>query len=229
MLPFKRIITVIYFAALAADCYLIEAGQGFRYFTKGLLMPLLMLLLLLQSAQSAKVYPRNLILGALLLSFAGDILLLKSLDPRFFIAGLLCFLGVQLLYIFFFRRVIRNRKVNMGLLATTAAGMFIYILLFLWILWNPAKELRVPVIVYAVALSAMLVAAVTTTARKSLVKITTQFYIPGAIFFVLSDSLLAIEKFVVHEKFIEVLVMITYGVAQYLITTGATLYLIKRK
>jgi uncharacterized membrane protein YhhN len=46
------------------------------------------------------------------------------------------------------------------------------------------------------------------------------FYLVGAVFFVLSDSLLAINKFYQPFAFAGVFIMLTYCAAQYFIVTG---------
>ena len=45
-------------------------------------------------------------------------------------------------------------------------------------------------------------------------------FIPGAAFFVLSDGLLALNKFLYHQPILDILVMLTYGLAQYFLVRG---------
>jgi len=45
-------------------------------------------------------------------------------------------------------------------------------------------------------------------------------FIPGALLFVLSDASLAVNMFKMQHIVIEVLVMLTYGLAQFFITRG---------
>jgi len=47
----------------------------------------------------------------------------------------------------------------------------------------------------------------------------------GAILFVVSDSLLAFNKFYSSFDYADVMIMLTYGVAQLFITGGATKYI----
>jgi uncharacterized membrane protein YhhN len=74
--------------------------------------------------------------------------------------------------------------------------------------------MRIPVIVYGLVISAMLLFALHAGATD---------YAVGAVLFVLSDSILALNKF--HTSFLLAgsLIMLTYGLAQYFIVTGASM------
>ncbi|HRF25670.1 MAG TPA: lysoplasmalogenase family protein, partial [Chitinophagaceae bacterium] len=52
-----------------------------------------------------------------------------------------------------------------------------------------------------------------------------KWLLTGAILFVISDSVLAINKFYYPFEYRGVLIMLTYGMAQWFIVKGAILYL----
>jgi uncharacterized membrane protein YhhN len=45
-------------------------------------------------------------------------------------------------------------------------------------------------------------------------------FIPGAVLFILSDAALAMNKFLLRQPRIDILVMLTYGAAQYCLVSG---------
>ena len=51
------------------------------------------------------------------------------------------------------------------------------------------------------------------------------YIISGALLFITSDSLLAINKFYSSFQYAGILIMLTYGIAQLLITLGAARYI----
>jgi uncharacterized membrane protein YhhN len=84
-------------------------------------------------------------------------------------------------------------------------------------------KLSLPVRIYGVVLSFMVMLAMHTTFIRQ--KRAGWFMAIGAILFVISDSLLAIDKFYSALNYSGLIVMITYGVAQLLITLGAVEYI----
>ncbi len=79
-------------------------------------------------------------------------------------------------------------------------------------------DLKIPVIVYAIILSTMLLFAF-----KGYLKWNSPaniYILLGAIIFVSSDSIMAFDKFYEPIKFSSLLIMSTYITAQYLIVVG---------
>ncbi|HEV2689737.1 MAG TPA: lysoplasmalogenase, partial [Bryobacteraceae bacterium] len=74
-------------------------------------------------------------------------------------------------------------------------------------------SLQLPVAIYMCAITAMAVTAI-------LARFSTPWVAIGAILFVVSDSLLAIDKFKTPVPYRDILVWSTYYGAQYAITTG---------
>lgn len=149
---------------------------------------------------------------ALALSSAGDILL--DLNPvRLFVFGLALFLLVHLLYVFLF---MRNRHVPDSLPWTRAAIVILVAgysgSIGAWLLPD-LGGLMLPVAVYICAITAMVVTAV-------LVRFEERGVVWGAVLFLISDSLLAIDKFKAQVPYRDYLVWATYYLGQYGIATG---------
>lgn len=180
---------------------------------KPLILLSLIVFYLLASAGVGKV-TNLLMLLALLFSLGGDIFLMYTdQNENMFIVGLLSFLLAHVLYIFVFNIKRTNRNVVRVILP-----LVLYALALLFLLIKGLNQLLIPVIVYMIAILAMVVFAFL---RKD--NVPNQSYamvMIGAIFFVISDSILAINKFYEPIACAHFLIMATYALAQYLITLG---------
>ena len=185
---------------------------------KPLLIPCLLYLFLIETNFSKVNNSRLLILG-LIFCWLGDVLLMfEYKDPIFFILGLAGFLTGHIFYILYFSKLsavpqkLKEKKMMMLL------PVLLYVLLLLYILYPSLGDLKIPVIVYAIVLTSMLSMALWQSQKidSSIAKL----FIAGAISFVLSDSLLALNKFYHPFKAAGFLIMFTYCLAQYLIVLG---------
>jgi uncharacterized membrane protein YhhN len=186
-----------------------------RWFTKPLLMPLLMLGFYTASGKrSGTLF--NLILVALFLSWAGDVLLqMKGM----FIPGLVAFLLAHIFYIAYFIRSNSRKKGLLQFQPLYTIPVVLYIILFLWLLYPYLDALKIPVTVYGITIGTMLLASINMRGRIN--DAAASFFIIGALLFVLSDSLLAVNLFAYSNIVLSLCVMITYASAQYLIVKGA--------
>ena len=185
-------------------------------FLKPFLMPLLLLFVYYKEAFPTK----KLLMLALTFSWIGDVLLLFTKSHElFFIAGLLSFLTAHVFYIFLFSK-----------LGTTVAykknpifwAGFVIILLYLQTLLSMLMPklgtLKIPVSIYAITISILLAFAWRGYFSWNL---SSRFFILfGAVAFVASDSLLAINKFYAPFEQAPFLIMVTYLAAQYGIVSG---------
>jgi uncharacterized membrane protein YhhN len=73
----------------------------------------------------------------------------------------------------------------------------------------------------------MVLTAVNTMKNRSVKKLAVKYFIPGAIFFVVSDSILAIAKFYYAFQYNAVVIMVTYGIAIFLLGNGIIRFLKK--
>jgi len=188
------------------------------YVTKPLIMVWIALYFLLYNENSRI---RTLALMAFTFSWAGDILLMFSnSNEMFFFAGVGGFFIAQLFYIMTFLSF--DRKTNRGYLSLKPIWIlpFAAYLLGIFLLLYPGLDgIMIPVIlVYALSLIGMSVAALNrqgTAGRRSFL-----FVFIGSLFFVSSDSMIAIDKFHTDIPQSGFLIMLTYIVAQYLIMRG---------
>jgi uncharacterized membrane protein YhhN len=149
---------------------------------------------------------------ALELCFFGDVLLLFT-GELFFIAGLVSFL---LAHILFIKIVIsRIKKVNLSKVILSAIPFLVVFGFLIFTLKNSLHEMLLPVIIYGLTISTFgTVSLIDFLNKKSKMAM---LMLLGAIFFMISDSLLAINKFYNPAHILEIIVMATYVTAQYLI------------
>ena len=194
--------------------------SSLEFITKPLLMPLLMLVFSFSTkglSSSLKIG----VFGALFFSWIGDVALLyDDVNPYLFIVGLIGFLIAHLHYVFVFIKSNKDNGPSFVLKKILIPLFVIYTLGFIYSLWPYLGELKIAVVVYATVLMFMGVFA-------TLRKISTGFYFVlfGAILFVISDSVLAFNKF--HTPFgsARILTMLTYGIAQLLIVLGLSKFI----
>jgi alkylglycerol monooxygenase len=183
--------------------------------------PLTMVIALVLVASSA--YPQRtrgrfgtkttlLILAALAGSLAGDAFLMV---PGFFIPGLVSFLVAHLFYVALFKSGQRWFPHRGALAGTLAFGVGMYT--FLWTGGLP-PALRVSVAAYVLVIALMAAQAI---GRATVLRDAPSLLVAvGAAFFMLSDSLLATNRFVMPLPMAQVWVLSTYYAAQALIVGG---------
>jgi uncharacterized membrane protein YhhN len=166
------------------------------------------LIIYLAFRQGGTAFPfyKTMILIGLGLSLVGDIFLM--LPRERFVAGLIAFLIAHLTFIsaFVFDFPLYYNWVYL-------APVALYILIFLKILTPHTGEMTLPVVVYALVIGTFVWLA---SCRYGTHVSESSFYVmTGAILFVLSDSLLAYNKFVKTLKAAPALVMVLYWGALY--------------
>jgi uncharacterized membrane protein YhhN len=203
----------------AADIYAIGSGATIlRHITKPLLMPLLILAYIM--GHDRKNIFSGLMISGLFFSWLGDILLMpEDNDGLFFILGLSCFLTTHILYIFYFLKISSPEKSFFSKYPYLLMFIGIYGAGLLYFLWPYLGGLKIPVSVYALIICTMLVMALWQCKRIPLH--IARSFILGAGLFVISDSILAINKFRQPTPFGEVLIMGTYVAAQVNIVLGS--------
>jgi uncharacterized membrane protein YhhN len=155
---------------------------------------------------------------AFLFSLFGDSFLMF---PEFFIPGLASFFVAQIFYIFLFQRTIKIsggnsflRQNYYWLFGYVIYGLSIYFLLFK----NLDFVLKIAVFMYMLALLGMSAMALNRYKTVSSASFKMVFY--GSVLFVVSDSLIALDKFFAPIPNDRIFVMSTYIAAQYLIMRG---------
>ena len=145
-------------------------------------------------------------------SLAGDIFLMFE---GFFIAGLVSFLVAHVFYVALFKHGQRWFAHRGALAATLAIGAAMYA--FLWVGGLPAA-LRVPVAAYVLVIALMAAQAI---GRAPVLRAMPSLMVAaGAGFFMLSDTLLATNRFVLPLPMAQAGVLATYYAAQILLVHG---------
>lgn len=162
------------------------------------------------------------VLLAIIFSCAGDtLLMLQEQDGNFFMFGLAAFLVAHIFYILAYRQHQSSDTSNelQGLqkiryafpIILSGTGLVV-------ILFNHLGGMKIPVLMYAIVLTAMVLAALFRFGKTSSSSFAMVF--GGAILFMISDSLIAINKFLEPLPLAGIWIMVTYIAAQYLIVTG---------
>ena len=195
--------------------------ETLEFISKLLLVPVLAAYLISQTASfNSNLKPWLLI--ALFFSWVGDILLMfEEKKSIFFLLGLGAFFIAQVFYIIFFHGI-RMREYIRGN-ALFLLLVVVYYAILISILSPHLGTLALPVRIYGVVLSFMLLLAMHTTLGKN--KKAGWWMMTGAILFVASDSLLAFNKFLSPFDYAGIITMLTYGLAQLFITHGAVRYI----
>jgi uncharacterized membrane protein YhhN len=197
-----------------------DKGEMAEMVTKPLLMLLLILFFFLATKGTQNIF-RNLVLLGLLFSWMGDVVLLfQERNPNFFLGGLVSFLIAQICYTLAFRQISTHHSPT---LIQEKGWMLIPFLVygmgFYFLIKGGLGTMRIPVIIYEVVILLMGITAMNRSRRvgdSSFI-----FVFAGALCFILSDSLLAVNKFSQPLPFSGFFIMLTYIMAQYLIIRGS--------
>jgi uncharacterized membrane protein YhhN len=213
---------LLFIVDLLADLFAVYTdNETLRYFTKPLLMLLLIVLFISQTRNVSSPLKKWIIL-ALTFSWIGDVLLMfESSNSNFFIFGLVAFLIAHIFYILFFENVIRKDGLSKNY--WWFLPVIIYYVALIYILSPHLNDMRLPVRIYGIVISYMLIQAMQTASVKD--QGAAALMIGGAVLFITSDSLLAINKFYKPFEYAGIAIMSTYGIAQLLITLGAVRYI----
>ena len=208
--------SILFFIIVIAEliCGSMESLSQFHYFIKPAILIALIIFFWKQSNHLNK-RTRNVTLLALILSLAGDVLLMfVGNSPNFFMGGLVSFLLAHLMYISVFLKS-RNKTANpfpiIVILLVYACGIFYF-------LKDGLDEMLIPVLLYLIVILAM--ASTAFLRKRSDNTNSYNLVFAGAIFFMISDSLLALNKFYQPLPLSGISIMITYALAQYLIVLG---------
>lgn len=185
-------------------------NRQFVWVFKPLTMVLIIVMAHIYSAR--KFFYLWAILVGLVFSLIGDVFLI--VPQTYFVFGLLSFLFAHIFYTAAFFKA-GEGKFNLASLATFLIGFLILALNY----GGVPAALKIPVIVYATAISLMLCFAL----NFYLTKKTPQslFALAGAFLFVVSDSILAFNKFTYEFFSAKIFILATYFTAQWLIARSA--------
>lgn len=214
----KKYGALIFLALLLAHLCCIYWGPApWRTVSKLVLIPFL--LLYLSASREGIVHP--LVVAGLVCSFAGDVFLAFS-GEIFFLAGMFAFICTHVCNLAYFVKLRRAVTPSGGreFIPAMAGYMIVLGCYVMFHLFNHLGNLRVPIIVYMLIISAMAIAAAGTSLNALIRKAAVLYFMPGAALFALSDGILAMNKFAWHEPMADLAVMATYGAAQFCLVKG---------
>lgn len=207
--------SLLFFFILAATIWLDHLDHVLYYFAKPLVAGSLLWFFINTSSGIEKRIER-LVKWALICSLLGDILLMfVPQSEHFFTLGLVAFLTAHVFYILAF---IKTRKTIFNFIDLIFYIVFsVYAFQVYKVLEPNLGDMKYPVILYITVITVMACTAISRSAKN---KVSYFLVVAGALFFVASDSILAIEKF--HKPLFcpEISIMLTYGLAQWCITMG---------
>ncbi|MEI2739024.1 MAG: lysoplasmalogenase [Chitinophagaceae bacterium] len=213
---------IAFLFVLAAEIIGIQVNnEMLQYISKPLIIPVLTGYFVSQTNSIASGL-KKWVTAALFFSWGGDVLLMfQAKKEIFFLLGLSSFLLAHIFYIIFFHhvRIREGIKSNPWLLAVVVVY---YAALIVWL--SPyLGEMKLPVRIYGIVISFMFMLAMHMLFIKN--RQAGKWMMLGALLFVISDSVLAINKFYQPFELAGVLIMLTYGFAQFLIAEGAIKYI----
>ncbi|AHC13575.1 lysoplasmalogenase [Salinispira pacifica] len=206
---------VLLIVASAGDILLISSDRSrFRIFTKPVLMPLLVFIYL-----SLAITPRWFILGGLIAGWAGDVILLNRKKSAFFL-GLSSFLVGHVFYILTFLLDISQPAMT-PLVLTAILGFAALAWFILSTIWPAEREYQLGLLLYSAALTALGISAF---ARLEFVGGVSGILVAaGSLLFIFSDTMLGYSYFKKRFRGDQLLIMISYILAQAGIVSGIIL------
>ncbi|MBD3195437.1 MAG: hypothetical protein GF317_10300 [Candidatus Lokiarchaeota archaeon] len=216
----EQIITNIFLALFVIDFLVhiyseITENKKLRYATKPLLMPLLILYYIF----GIGVMNVNwFIVLALIFSLGGDLSLMIGREGKWFMYGLGSFLFGQISYIIGFALTISNIFLfpSWGIILIMPEVVIAGSLYFL--INDKMGKLKIPTVVYMLVISTMSFFAL--SRLGSYMGVAFLLVWLGSLSFIISDAIIAFDKFYKDIPKDRVYVMITYGLAQFLIVQG---------
>jgi uncharacterized membrane protein YhhN len=219
-----RIVSALYF--LTGISFIILKFAGFfwpGFAAKAILMPLLIIIFIL-NIRPGRMTSHWILISALFFSWAGDVALelpnvpgLSQKNEILFMTGLVCFMIAHLFYIVVFS-LAPGRNYAFRKFFRFILPVILYGAILLGYMYDDLGIMRLPVIMYTIVLLSML-----STAINRFKKVSNESYytvLIGAALFVLSDSLLAVNKFSHPFQSSSALIMSTYITGQFMIVIG---------
>ena len=199
---------VLFFIAAIADIYAIISGnETIETYAKPMLLTLLAVVYLASADKPIFWY----VLG-MFLCFIGDVLLMFK-GANFFMYGLGFFLLGHIVYI-----KITASFLPKDLTAKMISSAFPFIVFFgvlMYLIYPNLGDMMIPVAVYGITIATF--GSITFLNYREVKSTENLWLFIGAVIFILSDSLIALNKFYEPNELYGVTIMITYILAQFLI------------
>lgn len=203
----SRVFLLFFLVVSVVDIVAILYGNSlWQTLSKPLIIPALIGYYLTSSKLRNKWY-----VIALFFSFAGDVLLLDK--NNLFLFGIGAFLITQVLYVYIFSKGLSKLTLKEKLIAFFPFTLFFVALIK--VLYPGLQGFLIPVLVYGAAISVFgSISLLKYLAKRDTASLC---LITGAVLFILSDSMIALNKFHQTLSFYPIAIMATYIIAQYLI------------
>lgn len=202
-----KLASILFLLVSVADIYaVIQEDRLVEVIFKPLLMTVLVIIYL-----AAAKKPNFWFVSGLFFSFWGDVLLL--FQERYFVFGLASFLFAHIIYI----------KIVSGFLqkdltikiVSSAVPFVLFFAGIMYLIYPNLGEMFVPVLVYGVTIATFGATALLHYRQEP--NTASSWLLIGAILFIVSDSMIALNKFYETNAFYGVAIMVTYIIAQYMI------------
>ncbi|MFX1438537.1 MAG: lysoplasmalogenase [Promethearchaeota archaeon] len=200
----------------------LKDNKKIEYCTKPLLMPFLILFYIFGVIEASSISDVDwFITVALIGGCAGDIFLMLENEEKWFLFGMLAFLINQIFYIISFFLSISDIT-NFNSWGYFLLGPAILVLIFTVPRFiNKTEDMKIPVLVYLVAILLMHIAAISRLAEFQGLPFILVYV--GSISFIFSDACIAVNKWGGEFTNARLVIMTTYVLAQFYITLGALL------
>jgi uncharacterized membrane protein YhhN len=187
--------------------------EWLNYVSKPLLMISLFFFYFQKVKQNMEISDKTMLVSLIFSCLGDTFLMFQGKNSQFFLLGLGSFLVAQIAYCLVFSKEVKRSFLKRIPFAIYSTSLFFYLKP------NISKDFSLPIIIYTLAISWMGIKAIERqTTQKSY-----SFVLIGAILFIISDSLIAINKFAYSIPLSGLWVMATYIAAQYLIVEGVLL------
>jgi len=213
------IISIHFIAQFLGEEYKLEEN-----ISKALFLPSLMMYLYVQPSVYNKP-GKNLVMMGLCGSFLGDVFLIsKSL----FIPGMVAFMTTHVCNILFFSKIYGLKQAKSTILKVATFLLISFCVFIYFQLSTAIGPLIYPILVYMALICSAALMAIHIASNKGANIIAKNFWIPGMLFFIASDAILAFNKFDWSMnnpiENIGLVIMITYALAQFLLVKGFQMY-----
>lgn len=219
---FNRIIYLLFLIVSSLEILSEYLGLNeYVHIAKPLLMPIL-ICYVFYNIDIINKKSKTYLLLALFFALLGDVFLMFSdINEMFFLIGLIMFLITHGFYIVLFLTT-KRAELNLGKLLLIILFIISYYFSLMFVISAKLNSYAFPVYIYGVVISLMLFIAFISGFQKQ-----KKIIVIGAILFVLSDSLIAIDKFYLAEsnEFTSSAIMLTYLLGQFFIVYGVTKFL----
>jgi len=218
----KKIWLIVFAVAMIADLIGIYLKNDILVYVAKPLIVITLIFYFLSATKGIQSDLIIIIIRALTFSWLGDVVLMfDSFNKNIFLIGLLAFLFAHLIYIRFFSLVRMGEKIKLK------PGLILLVVVYysglIYLLFNDLHDMKIPVLVYGIVISIMFLLALHMLFIKN--KEAGKLMMFGALLFIASDSILAVNKFYEPFEYAGIAIMLTYGIAQLLITLGAVRYI----